>query len=96
VSGKLEGKIVAISDEGNLVTDIKNALLQNAPTDERIRIRCDEHETVGLFDADHGQPEATLLAMRGSGGTLELAIVGMSARAMLGVRVGEVVVVEWT
>jgi S-adenosylmethionine hydrolase len=95
VSGRIEGKIVAISDEGNLVTDIPSDQLRHAPTNESVRIRCDEHETVGIFPADHGQPEATFLAVLGQGGMLELRIVGMSARDMLGVRVGEAVVVEW-
>ena len=37
----------------------------------------------------------TLLAVVGSNGQLELEIVGDSAKLMLGVRVGEKVVVKW-
>jgi S-adenosylmethionine hydrolase len=37
----------------------------------------------------------TLLALVGGSGKLELEIVGDSAKIMLGVRVGEKVVVKW-
>ena len=59
-------------------------------------VSCDEHETTGIFGLDHGQPEMTLLAVIGESGNLELAIVGESARIMLGIDVGEKVVVSWT
>ena len=58
-------------------------------------MRCDEHETHGIFAADHSQPEFTLLAMIGDSGCLELCIVGDSAKIMLGVAVGEKVTVKW-
>lgn len=92
---RIEGRIVAVSDSGNLVTDITASQLAGAPTDERVTIRCDEHETLCIFDASHSQPVATLIAIMGSSGNLELEIVGDSARLMLGVGVGEKVEVDW-
>lgn len=92
---KIQGKIVAIGESGNLVTDIRAEQLTNAPRDDRVRIRCDEHETTGIFGADHDQPAATLIAILGQGGQLELVIVGDSAQLMLGVTVGEQVEVSW-
>lgn len=91
----IEGKVVAITDTGNLVTDIGADQLSDAPRDDRVTVACDEHETVGIFDADHGEPESTLIAVLGDSGCLELEIVGLSASLMLGVRVGERVVVRW-
>ena len=58
-------------------------------------IRCDEHATNGLFAPEHTEPEMTFLALVRPGGYLELAIVGDSACLMLGIPVGEQVVVEW-
>jgi S-adenosylmethionine hydrolase len=95
VSGRIQGKIVEVGDTGNLVTDITSEQLRHAPTDLRAHVVCDEHETFGIFPTDHGQPESTLIAILGARGVLELEIVGLSARDMLGVRVGEAVVVEW-
>lgn len=95
MASRIEGKVVAISAQGNLITDITSEQLQRAPTDERVRILCDEHETVGIFQAGHSEPESTFLALIGPQGALELEIVGLSASEMLGIRVGEKVAVEW-
>ena len=93
--GKIQGKVVAITAAGGLVTDISAEQLRGAPTDESVLVSCDEHETCGIFPTDHGQPEATFLAYLGPSGALELDIVGVGAAPMLGVRVGEKVVVKW-
>jgi S-adenosyl-L-methionine hydrolase (adenosine-forming) len=93
--GKIEGAVESIDDFGNLVTNITAAQLVDCPRDERTRVACDEHETFGIFQTYSDQPSLTLVALIGSHGRLELAIVEESAAAMLGVRVGERVVVTW-
>jgi hypothetical protein len=60
-----------------------------------VTVTCDEHETNGIFRPGHNEPEATFLALIGASGRLTLTIVGDSARAMLGIGVGEKVVVRW-
>ena len=93
--GKIEGKVVSVSEQGNLVTDIPCAALAAAPRDVTVAIRCDEHETFGLFSPGHGEPELSVLALRADSGWLELTIVGDSAKIMLGIRPGELVSVQW-
>jgi S-adenosylmethionine hydrolase len=95
VPGKIEGAVVEITETGNLVTDISAAQLRAAPTDERVVIECDEHQTAGIFTPDHDQPPMTFLAIVKEGGHLELTIVGDSAKDLLGVAVGTPVVVRW-
>jgi S-adenosylmethionine hydrolase len=95
VPGKIEGKVIAYGDDGNLVTDIAHGQLDAAPRDSAVKIRCDEHETIGLFLPDHQEPEFSLLAILAPSGFLELTIVGESAKAMLGVPLGEKVTVSW-
>ena len=95
VPGKIEGAVVAYGPTGNLVTDIANDRLQGVPAGDSVKIICDEHETVGIFSADHQEEPSTLMAIRGTSGFLELTIVGDSAQAMLGVRLKEKVVVKW-
>ena len=95
MAGKIEGAVVAISEAGNLVTDISADQLADVPRNESVTVSCDEHETIGIFAADHQEPPMTLLAVVGASGQLELEIVGDSAQLMLGVRVGEKVVVKW-
>ena len=60
---KIEGTVVSVSECGNLVTDIPCAALANAPRDGSVTIRCDEHETVGLFTSSHNEPEMSFLAL---------------------------------
>ena len=95
VAGKVEGTIQAIDPSGNLLTDITREMLSAAPRDETVVVRCDEHETNGLFDNAADQPPMTFVAAFGPSGNLELVIVGDSAAAMFGVRVGEKVTVQW-
>jgi S-adenosylmethionine hydrolase len=94
--GKIKGTVRSIDSFGNLVTDIPADKLADVPTDpEKVRVQCDEHETQGLFKTYGDQPQMTLVAIIGSSGYLELAIVGDSAAMMLGVRAGTPVAVVW-
>ena len=94
-AGKIEGKVQAVDSFGNLITDITAEMLAGVPSGEQTVIACDDHETLGLFRTYADQPAMTLIALVGSSGHLELAIVGDSAAAMLGVRVGTPVTVKW-
>ncbi|HVX10498.1 MAG TPA: SAM-dependent chlorinase/fluorinase [Pirellulales bacterium] len=91
----LRGSVESIDSFGNLITDITEAMLADVPRDESVRIICDEHETLGIFRTYADQPPATLLAIIGSSGRLELAIVEENAAAMLGIRAGAPVEVTW-
>jgi S-adenosylmethionine hydrolase len=94
VPGQIDGKIVGYSESGNLVSDISHDQLREVPR-EGVAVACDEHETIGIFPADHPEQPFTLMAILGSSGFLEMTIVGESAKAMLGVRIGERIVVKW-
>jgi S-adenosylmethionine hydrolase len=95
VAGKLEGKVVAYGETGNLVTDITVDALRSVPRDQSVSVTCDEHETVGIYAADHPEEPCTLMAIEGQSGFLEITIVGESTKIMLGVPLGEKVVVKW-
>jgi S-adenosyl-L-methionine hydrolase (adenosine-forming) len=94
-AGKITGTVQAIDSFGNLVTDITSTALVDVPRGETTTVTCDEHETVGIWNTYGDQPEMTLMALVGSSGHLEIAIVGESAALMLGIRVGTPVVVKW-
>jgi S-adenosylmethionine hydrolase len=93
--GKIEGTVVAYGESGNLITDISHDRLEAAPRGDSVAVRCDEHETIGIYSADHPEEPFTLMAILGTSGKLEITIVGESAQAMLGVPIGEKVVVKW-
>lgn len=95
VPGEITGRVASVDSFGNLITDIRSDQLADVPTDERLQVLCDEHETRGLFRTYADQPEMTLIALVGSSGCLELAIVGDSAKLMLGVSTGAPVTLRW-
>jgi S-adenosylmethionine hydrolase len=70
-------------------------MLARIPAGHEILVRCDEHETMGLFQTYADQPDMTLIALVGSSGKLELAIVNDNASTMLGVAEGAMVTVSW-
>jgi S-adenosylmethionine hydrolase len=92
---KIEGAIESIDSFGNLITNIPADALADVPRGEQTTVTCDEHETQGIFTTYEDQPAMTLIALVGSSGKLELAIVGDSAKIMLGVSVGAPVTVKW-
>jgi S-adenosylmethionine hydrolase len=92
---KIQGSVESIDSFGNLITNIAADALANVPRGEETAIVCDEHETRGIFQAYADQPPMTLIAVIGSSGRLELAIVGESAADMLGIPVGAAVIVQW-
>ena len=94
VAGKLEGKVAAATEAGDMLTDITPAQLADVPRDERTAVSCGGHQTIGIYPLDHDEPEMTFLAILDDQ-ALRLTIVGESARAMLGLKVGDPVVVEW-
>ena len=95
MAGKLLGEIVAVDAAGNLLTDISEDQLDGVPRDESVTVACDGHKTLGIFPADHGQPEMTLLAVLNDDGQLTIMLVGESAKAFLGIRTGSSVVISW-
>ena len=91
----VSGQVSEIDKTGRLITDIDSAKLDAAPRDENTSIKFGGHETVGLYDHTHGQPEATMVASLGVSGVVEIEIVGMDLAGMLGIPVGTKVQVEW-
>lgn len=92
---RVEGAVLKIDSFGNLITNIDAETLLGRPTDGRACIVCNIYETWGIYQNYAEQPRGTLIALIGSGGCLELAIVGESAAERLGIEPGEPVVVAW-
>lgn len=95
MANKIQGQVVTVDSFGNLITNITREMLAGVPTDESVTVRCDEHETQGIFNSYGEQPPMTLVALIGSNDSLEIAIVDDSAKIMLGVGVGAPVEVSW-
>jgi hypothetical protein len=92
---KILGEVMSIDSFGNLITNISADLLAGKPSDDRMCVICGPHKTRGIYRTYGEQPQGTLVALIGSAGRLELAIVGGNASQRLGVAVGASVVVAW-
>lgn len=96
MSGRIQGKVIEITPEGDLVTDLNAAQLAGVARTSDTKVLVDEeHETFGIFSPEHDQPPMTLVAIMATDGPLRLHLVSDSASMMLGVRVGAPVEVSW-
>jgi S-adenosyl-L-methionine hydrolase (adenosine-forming) len=92
---RIDGVIIEIDSFGNLITNITADMLAGRPTDRRACVVCNIFETWGIYHAYAEQPSGTLVALIGSGGRLELALVGDHAAHRLGIAVGSPVTLAW-
>ena len=94
-SGRIRGVVDGIDSFGNLLTNITADMFATRPTDERVVIVCGIYETWGIYRAYSELPLGTLVALVGSTGHLELAVVGDNAAERLGLQIGTPVVMAW-
>jgi len=96
VAGCIQGKVVEVSSEGDLITDIRAEDLAHVDRSASTKIVVDEeHETFGIFEGEHDQPAMTLIAILDEQHPLRLHLVSDSASMMLGVRKGASVEIVW-
>lgn len=93
--GRIDGVILEVDSSGNLITNITSDMLAGYPTDERVCIVCGIYETWGILSAYAQQHADMFIALVGSTGRLELALVAGSAAQRLGLQVGMPVTVAW-
>jgi len=92
---RIDGAIEAIDSFGNLITNITVDMLHGWPSDERVCVVCNIFETWGIWSTYAEQPSGTLVALIGSSGQLELAVVNDNAAERLGLQPGVPVTVAW-
>lgn len=94
-AGRIEGEVLDVDSFGNLTTNVDAALLAALPRGRPVRVGLGKHEVEGIRSTYGEGSEGALIALVGSAGRLELAIVGGSAAPTLGARVGDPVIVRW-
>ncbi len=95
MANRIDGKVTQIGETGNLITDIPVSQIVDIPHDESVSINFGDHSTIGIFPADHDQPDATMVASLGKSGFLEIEIVGIGLADMLGIKVQQTVEIVW-
>jgi S-adenosyl-L-methionine hydrolase (adenosine-forming) len=92
---RIDGAVIEIDAFGNLITNIAAEMLTGHATDRRACIVCNIYETWGIYQTYADQPSGTLVALIGSSGRLELALVGDNAAQRLGINLGCPVTLAW-
>jgi len=92
---RIDGMVIEVDSFGNLITNLTAEMLAGRPTDRRACVVCNIYETWGIYHAYAEQPSGTLVAVIGSSGRLELALVRDNAARHLGVGVGSPVTLAW-
>ncbi|MDG2014817.1 MAG: hypothetical protein P8J33_15020 [Pirellulaceae bacterium] len=95
IDKRVEGRVVALNDQGDLITDVPAAECAAAPNQEEVRVQVGGHETIGIYPPDHNEPAGTLIAIINAEGCLNIGITGINISEMLGIGVGETVTVIW-
>lgn len=93
--GRIDGVVLEVDSFGNLITNITGDMLAGYPTDERVCIVCGIYETFGILGAYAQQHPDMFVALVGSSGRLELALVEGNAAERLGLQAGMPVTVAW-
>jgi S-adenosyl-L-methionine hydrolase (adenosine-forming) len=94
-SNRIDGAVIEVDSFGNLITNLTADMFAGRPTDRRACIVCNIYETWGIYHAYAEQSRGTLVALIGSSGRLELALVGDNAARCLGIGVGSPVTLAW-
>jgi S-adenosyl-L-methionine hydrolase (adenosine-forming) len=92
---RVDGAVIEVDSFGNLITNITADMIAGRPTDRRACVVCNIYETWGIYHAYAEQAGGTLVALIGSSGRLELAIVRDNAAERLGIGLGTPVTLAW-
>ena len=93
--GKIAGSVLLADSFGNLVTNITAKMLSGRPTDRRTHVVCGNREAWGIHRTYSDLPAGNLIALVGSSGRLELAVVEGNAAARFNIQPGTPVEVTW-
>ncbi len=92
----IEGSVLYVDGFGNLISDITRPMLADCPQGITPWVGCRAAWVRGISQTYGQHPPGTLVAIVGSSGRLELAVVGGSAAARLGASAGERFEVRFT
>ncbi len=94
-ANEIRGEVIWADSFGNLITNITSAMVAAVPDARRARVEVAGHSVIGIAHAYGDLPAGRLTALIGSGGYLEIAVVGGSAKEQLAAGPGAAVSVRW-
>lgn len=93
--GRIEGCVLEIDAFGNLISNVDREAFARAATGGDCRVRCGGAEAIGVTDVYGRSPPGSVVALFGSTGRLEMAVVDGSAAERLRVERGAALEVVW-
>jgi S-adenosylmethionine hydrolase len=94
-SQRLVGEVETVDRFGNLITNITRQDLAGIARHQPLRVKCGARDGIPIVRTYGAQPKGTIVALVGSGGCLEVAVVEGSAARELSAVVGVAVAIEW-
>ena len=91
---QMTGQIIGIDGFGNLITNIELAHVQQIGTTDFV-VCCHQQQADGISETYGQHPSGKLVALIGSQGHLELAVVNGNAAAQLGAKISDPIVLTW-
>jgi S-adenosylmethionine hydrolase len=91
----VSGAVVLIDSFGNLITNIERDVLAQAPAHLRCEVNVASQQITGIAATYGAAPPGELVALFGSQGRLEVAVVNGNAAEQLRAKVGDAVRVSW-
>ncbi len=92
---RIVGCVIMVDSFGNLITDITAKMLRGRPTGDQAHVACGNRETWGIHRTYAEMSPGNLIALIGSSGRLELAVVEGNAAARFNIAPGAPVTVSW-
>lgn len=94
-SQRLVGEVESIDHFGNLLTNITRQDLAQIARHQPLRVACGPRAGIPIVRTYEVEPRGTVVALVGSNGCLEIAVVAGSAAGELGATPGAPVVISW-
>ncbi len=91
---EIDGRVLTVDSFGNLITNIGHDLVDRLGSSAALRVRCAGHTIRGVVRTYGDRDPGTLVALIGSSGLLEMAVVQGHAAQRLQVEAGAVVTVS--
>jgi S-adenosylmethionine hydrolase len=91
----IEGAVMSADSFGNLITNIPFSVLSEAAGCDTLHLRCGNQQVRDFVQTYHQRSPGSIVALSGSSGLLEVAVVDGNAAESLGIGIGEPVRVNW-
>jgi S-adenosylmethionine hydrolase len=92
--GCIKGAVIARDSFGNLITNLERGDFAEMASRETAEVRCGGRQIPGIIDTYAQQSPGAVVALFGSSGRLEIAVVNGSAAEQLPVEIGDAVLVK--